>query len=216
MLGGMPDFFNGEAVILDFAAVAQMPSRIDWPGLQSLLRRYRLQPIGVMRLAPNTTRAPGAPGSRSSIRRSSPPAARRGARAPARAPEPVPTPRPPLQHRPRARPAATPTMFVDRPLRSGQQIYARGTDLVLLGGVSPGAEVIADGSIHCYGPCAGARSRAPRATRRRASWPATSAPNSYRSPACTAPSSAAFPKPLPASPPWCGSPAPTIHSTSKR
>jgi septum site-determining protein MinC len=46
-------------------------------------------------------------------------------------------------------------MFVDRPLRSGQQIYARGTDLVLLGGVSPGAEVIADGSIHCYGPLRG-------------------------------------------------------------
>ncbi|ENO81436.1 septum site-determining protein MinC, partial [Thauera aminoaromatica] len=51
--------------------------------------------------------------------------------------------------------AATPTMFVERPLRSGQQIYARGTDLVLLGGVSPGAEVIADGSIHCYGPLRG-------------------------------------------------------------
>ena len=46
-------------------------------------------------------------------------------------------------------------MFIDRPLRSGQQIYARGADLVLVGGVSPGAEVIADGSIHCYGPLRG-------------------------------------------------------------
>ncbi|HQV14246.1 MAG TPA: septum site-determining protein MinC, partial [Denitromonas sp.] len=42
----------------------------------------------------------------------------------------------------------------DRPLRSGQQAYARG-DLVLLCGVSHGAEVIADGSIHCYGPLRG-------------------------------------------------------------
>ena len=50
---------------------------------------------------------------------------------------------------------SAPTMFVERPLRSGQQIYAHGTDLVLLGGVSPGAEVIADGSIHCYGPLRG-------------------------------------------------------------
>jgi len=50
MLGGMPDFFNGEAVILDFGAVAQAPERIDWAGLQSLLRRYRLQPIGVIHL----------------------------------------------------------------------------------------------------------------------------------------------------------------------
>ena len=27
--------------------------------------------------------------------------------------------------------------------------------MVLLGGVSPGAEIIADGSIHCYGPLRG-------------------------------------------------------------
>ncbi|HNF00592.1 MAG TPA: septum site-determining protein MinC, partial [Thauera aminoaromatica] len=66
--------------------------------------------------------------------------------APAAAPPPLPPP---------VAAAATPTMFVERPLRSGQQIYARGTDLVLLGGVSPGAEVIADGSIHCYGPLRG-------------------------------------------------------------
>lgn len=51
MLGGMPDFFSGELLILDFGGVAQLPERIDWSGLQSLLRRYRLQPIGVMRLA---------------------------------------------------------------------------------------------------------------------------------------------------------------------
>lgn len=50
MLGGMPDFFNGEAVILDFGAVPSLPERIDWAGLQSLLRRYRLQPIGIVRL----------------------------------------------------------------------------------------------------------------------------------------------------------------------
>ncbi|MDH4276163.1 MAG: septum site-determining protein MinC, partial [Gammaproteobacteria bacterium] len=33
---------------------------------------------------------------------------------------------------------------------SGQQIYAQGGDLVLLGPVSAGAEVIADGHIHVY------------------------------------------------------------------
>ncbi|HMV65194.1 MAG TPA: septum site-determining protein MinC, partial [Rhodocyclaceae bacterium] len=54
-------------------------------------------------------------------------------------------------------PAAVPaaTLVVDKPLRSGQQVYAKGGDLVLLAGVSPGAEVIADGSIHCYGPLRG-------------------------------------------------------------
>ena len=48
-----------------------------------------------------------------------------------------------------------PTLVVDRPLRSGQRIYARGGDLVVLGVVSHGAEVIADGNIHVYGPLRG-------------------------------------------------------------
>lgn len=50
---------------------------------------------------------------------------------------------------------STPTMVIDRPLRSGQRVYARGGDLVVLGVVSHGAEVIADGNIHVYGPLRG-------------------------------------------------------------
>ena len=46
-------------------------------------------------------------------------------------------------------------LIVDKPMRSGQQIYARGRDLVVLAMVSPGAEVIADGHIHVYGPLRG-------------------------------------------------------------
>ena len=47
------------------------------------------------------------------------------------------------------------TMVVDRPLRSGQKIYARGADLVVLAMVNPGAEVAADGNIHVYAPLRG-------------------------------------------------------------
>lgn len=36
-------------------------------------------------------------------------------------------------------------------VRSGQQIYAKDSDLIIMGSVSNGAEVIADGSIHIYG-----------------------------------------------------------------
>ena len=46
-------------------------------------------------------------------------------------------------------------MLVDRPVRSGQQLYARDTDLVVVGPVGPGAEVIADNNIHVYGPLRG-------------------------------------------------------------
>lgn len=48
-----------------------------------------------------------------------------------------------------------PTRIVDAPVRSGQQIYAEGTDLVLMQPVSVGAEVIADGCVHCYAPLRG-------------------------------------------------------------
>ncbi len=44
---------------------------------------------------------------------------------------------------------------IDKPVRSGQRIYARGADLVLMAGVSSGAEVLADGNIHAYGPLRG-------------------------------------------------------------
>ncbi len=47
------------------------------------------------------------------------------------------------------------TMVVDKPLRSGQKVYARGCDLVVLAMVNAGAEVIADGNIHVYAPLRG-------------------------------------------------------------
>ncbi len=54
------------------------------------------------------------------------------------------------------RPAApAPTMVIDKPLRSGQRIYAKGGDLVVLALVNHGAEVIADGSVHVYAPLRG-------------------------------------------------------------
>ncbi len=56
---------------------------------------------------------------------------------------------------PTAQEQAAATRVVDRPVRSGQRIYARGGDLVVLGMVSHGAEVIADGNIHVYGPLRG-------------------------------------------------------------
>jgi septum site-determining protein MinC len=52
-------------------------------------------------------------------------------------------------------PTAAPTMVVRGPLRSGQRVYARQSDLIVMGVVSRGAEVIADGNIHVYGPLRG-------------------------------------------------------------
>lgn len=45
----------------------------------------------------------------------------------------------------------TPTKVITQPVRSGQQIYARHGDLIVLAPVSHGAELLADGHIHVYG-----------------------------------------------------------------
>ncbi|WP_336955345.1 septum site-determining protein MinC [Serratia sp. KG1D] len=43
------------------------------------------------------------------------------------------------------------TRIISTPVRSGQQIYARNSDLIVTSSVSAGAELIADGNIHVYG-----------------------------------------------------------------
>ncbi|MFV0575642.1 MAG: septum site-determining protein MinC [Vibrio sp.] len=50
---------------------------------------------------------------------------------------------------------SVPTKIIRTPIRSGQQVYAKDCDLVILNHVSAGAEVIADGSIHIHGTCRG-------------------------------------------------------------
>ncbi len=59
---------------------------------------------------------------------------------------------------PTATPLAAPTaisLLHLQPVRSGQQLYAQGRDLVVAASVGAGAEVIADGSVHVYGPLRG-------------------------------------------------------------
>ncbi|MBK3775121.1 septum site-determining protein MinC, partial [Azospirillum brasilense] len=61
----------------------------------------------------------------------------------------APIPAPPPE------PIYRPALLVTEPVRSGQQIYAEKTDLVITAPVSPGAEVVADGNIHVYGALRG-------------------------------------------------------------
>lgn len=47
------------------------------------------------------------------------------------------------------------TRIIYHPVRSGQQVYAQNGDLIVLAQVSAGAEILADGNIHVYGPLRG-------------------------------------------------------------
>jgi len=51
--------------------------------------------------------------------------------------------------------AIRPTMVIDKPVRTGQSVYAEGADLVLLAIANAGSELIADGDIHVYAPLRG-------------------------------------------------------------
>ncbi|NGM87209.1 septum site-determining protein MinC [Parapusillimonas sp. SGNA-6] len=158
-------FFENEPVVIDATLVE---AAIDWPALLKALRAHSLHPVGVVAesdnleaaraeglaavdLAHAAARAPSTPAPDKEVPVVAPPPTEKPAAA---KPQPAssaqqkapPTPAPALP------PAA---MVINRPLRSGQRIYARNTDLIVIGVVSQGAEVIADGNIHVYGPLRG-------------------------------------------------------------
>ena len=54
-----------------------------------------------------------------------------------------------------ASPVRRPGKVITRPVRSGQQVYAEGADLIVMAAVSEGAEILADGHIHVYGALRG-------------------------------------------------------------
>jgi septum site-determining protein MinC len=60
------------------------------------------------------------------------------------------SPAPEFKAAPVEKPLPLDAMVIDKPLRSGQQVYAKGRDLIVLAMVNAGAEVIADGHIHVY------------------------------------------------------------------
>ncbi|VGO10563.1 Septum site-determining protein MinC [plant metagenome] len=165
-------FFQNEPVVLD---ASRLETEIDWPRLLEALREHDLPAIGVVAeganlaaaraagLTPVELAAPAARPQASAAAADSAPATALSTEAaavvatpaptqvaPADSPAPAATPAPAVQ--PQAAPAA---MVVTRPLRSGQRVYARHTDLIVVGMVSQGAEVIADGNIHIYGPLRG-------------------------------------------------------------
>jgi septum site-determining protein MinC len=151
MTGGVSDFFEDEFAVIDVAGIADEAAQVDWPALVALLKNYRLNAVAV-RGAPaalhDAIRGHGLfldDGS-SGARAVAPAAREETPAAPAPAPVPAPTP---------AQVAPVQAMIVDTPVRAGQRIYARGTDLIITAVVNNGAEIIADGSIHVYAPLHG-------------------------------------------------------------
>jgi septum site-determining protein MinC len=148
--GDIPDFFDQDALMIDLAPLQTAEkgpqADIDFPSLISLLGSYQLVALAVKG---------GSPAQMSAALQAGllpVPDAHLVNQRPAEA-----APQPRQQPAPAVASGAAPlgALVVDKPLRSGQQIYARGRDLVVLAMVNAGAEVIADGHIHVYAPLRG-------------------------------------------------------------
>lgn len=135
-LGSSTEFFDQDPVLIDLAQIQDSPEEIDFRGLIELMRSYSMVPVAVRGGSAVQMAAAQAVGLCEVPPQEGPPPSRAAVSVPAA-----------------SRPASV--MVVDRPLRSGQQIYAKGADLVILALVNHGAEVIADGSIHVYAPLRG-------------------------------------------------------------
>jgi septum site-determining protein MinC len=156
-LGETPDFFERDALILDFSNLdANLPVQ-DFAPLLKVLKACRLVPVAVRGANAawiESARTFGLVEAPLDMPRMS-------TLAEATA---VPTlteiaaPEVVIQetsHKAVREVAGVATMVIDKPLRSGQKIYARGADLVILAMVNQGAEVVADGNIHVYAPLRG-------------------------------------------------------------
>lgn len=148
--GSSPDLFNGEPVVIDLTHLASLDLNVNFPELIALLARFKLKAIAVRGGTVAQTRSAQeaglieAPESHAATRVET--VVQEVVREVIReVPVEVPV----------HVPMAASTMFIDKPLRSGQQVYAKGGDLIVLAAVNHGAEVIADGSIHVYAPLRG-------------------------------------------------------------
>lgn len=145
-----PRFFQHAPVVLDLRDAGAFTTAAEFVEARQLLHEQTLALVGVQNAAPAQLAAAAAAGLASFAPTATQPS-RRPSRAEAAAPPvaaPAAPPPPPAPVRAAAR-------LVTTPVRSGTQIYARGTDLVVTAAVSPGAELIADGNIHVYGPLRG-------------------------------------------------------------
>jgi septum site-determining protein MinC len=143
-----PRFFLNAPVVLDLRNIAEFTAPEEFIAAKEVLRRQTLVLVGVQNALPAQVEA-AAIGGLASFAPNSVQSSR-----PRPPPEPAPAPAESGSRfalREAGAETAAKARLVTQPVRSGMQIYARGTDLVVAAPVSPGAELIADGNIHVYG-----------------------------------------------------------------
>jgi septum site-determining protein MinC len=142
------DFFDHDGVVIDFSHLSPLLVPPPWESLLTTLRSCRLHPVavrGVDAASMESALECGLVEAPAEVHRSP----RSG-----KSVQPEVVIQEVVKEVVREVPGPA-TMVVDKPLRSGQKIYARGGDLVVLAMVNQGAEIAADGNIHVYAPLRG-------------------------------------------------------------
>ena len=157
-----PNLFRRAAVVVDFGGLSQTPDVATARALLDGLRKAGVLPVALAYGSSDTERLaealelPLLAKFRAQYERAGDapePAPAAGAAVPRTASAPPrEAPRPPAQV---AATGASPGLVHAALVRSGQQLYADNRDLTILTAVGAGAEVIADGSVHIYGPLRG-------------------------------------------------------------
>ena len=153
--GDIPDFFDQDALVIDLSPLQALAANhlpIDIAALILLLRQYRLQPMSIRGGSQAQMEAGKTAGLLAVPDAYMNPSV---AKNKAAKDKPAATVEIPTSTALAAAGSQLSAMIIDKPLRSGQQVYARGRDLVVMAMVNAGAEVIADGHIHVYAPLRG-------------------------------------------------------------
>lgn len=148
-LGATPGFFDNDPVVIDLSQLDDPHHLLDLPSVCLMLRTHQMLPVAVRGANKHQLASAHKAGlfeARDlSIQAPAPARVETVVQEVIREVEVV-----------REVPAASASaLVVDKPLRSGQHVYAKGRDLVVLAMVNPGAEIMADGHIHVYAPLRG-------------------------------------------------------------
>ncbi|MEZ1316353.1 septum site-determining protein MinC [Pseudomonas fluorescens] len=139
-----PGFFSNAPLVLALDKLPASEGTVDLPGLMRICRQHGLRTLAI--------RASRIEDIAAAIAVDLPVLPPSGARE--RALEPLEAAAPKKPEKP-PEPTIKPTKIITSPVRGGQQVYAQGSDLVVISSVSPGAELLADGNIHVYGAMRG-------------------------------------------------------------
>jgi septum site-determining protein MinC len=146
-----PKFFKHAPIVIDLQRLATHDTPIDFEGIVRELRQQNMIPVGIRSGGPNQQATaieaglailPETKTEPAQTTKSTATNGDAGIAATSRTSRIAPL-------------AKQSSKIITQPVRSGQQIYAQGGDLIVLAPVSSGAELLADGNIHIYAPLRG-------------------------------------------------------------